>query len=431
MRVSEVSEVSEQYQQEVLAYIKEIKDSGKPVIIFGACRGGWYAMKALEHYGVPINAFADNNPSKHGEYYNYAVYSPEDIAVKFPDAIVFLGVFTPNAADAIRKQLHVFNFHKICYATAAFLFIYMTVVAGRKCNKEVLAQSIHILFEYYSEDINHYGYTKDNYFVSPFVTGVITQKCSLRCRDCGQRIPYYKSPFHYSVESIVNDIKQYAKAFDVVPEISLHGGEPFLHPDILEICREVSRISNIVFVSFVTNGTILPSDNTLSQLSACGADIQQSDYGSLSKKQDEVFIACRRHNIYSDILYTNINKMWTMTPTLMKHNRSAEDNSKIYQNCVSSKICCQIMDGELHRCPFSMHASHQGLFPKFKNDFVRLDDPNVTDESLREKVRLFLTKKESLNMCDYCDPSNVIEVPPAIQLEVKKTLPIHLRRKEA
>lgn len=412
-----VSKVSEQYQQEVLAYIEEIKDSGKPVIIFGASRGGWYAMKVLEHYGVTVNAFADNDPNKHGEYCNYDVYSPKDIAAIFPGAIVFLGVFTPNAADTIMEQLHVFNFYKIYYATAAFLFVYMTVVAGRICDKEVLAQSIHILFDNYSEGINHYGYTKDNYFVSPFVTGVITQKCSLRCKDCGQRIPYYKSPVHYSVESIVNDIQQYAKAFDVVPEISLHGGEPFLHPYITEIGKEVSRISNIVFVSFITNGTILPSDETLSRLATCGADIQQSDYGLLSKKQDEVFIACRRHNIYSDILYTNLNKMWTTRITsFRKYNRSPEENAMIYKKCISSKICCQIMDGELHRCPFSMHASHQGLFPRFNGDFVWLNEPNVPDEVLKANVRSFLTQKEALSVCDYCVPAGGSLVPPAIQL---------------
>lgn len=411
---------ADQYQQEVLMYIKEIKNTGKPVVIFGAGRGGWYVMKVLEHYGVSINAFADNDPCKHGMYSNYFVHSPEDIARKFPEALVFLGVFTPNAANMVREQLLKLNFHHIYYGLDAFLFVYLTVVTGRKCNKEVLAQSIHILFENYSAGPNHYGYNEENHFVSPFVTSVITQKCSLRCRDCGQLIPNYKSPVHFSVECIVNDIKQYAKAFDVVPEISLHGGEPFLHPDIQRICSEVATIPNIVYISFITNGTILPSDDTLRQLSACGADILQSDYGSLSKKQTKLFTACQEHNIYCEFVYTNPTKMWTRPAApFRKHNRSVKDNNEIYKKCVSSKVCCQIMDGELHRCPFSMHASHQGSFPKVKSDFVRLNDPNMPDEILKEKIRSFLSQNIALSACDYCDPSNDIETPPAIQLPKK------------
>jgi organic radical activating enzyme len=412
-------QISLHYDQKVRFYIEEVAMNGRPVLIFGASRGGWYVMKVLEYFGINISAFVDNDPCKQSQYFYYDVYAPEVIADHLPDAIIFLGAFTEDAATAIRDQLESLGFRDIYYATDAFLFVYFTVVAGRNCDKNVFAQSIRILFENYSEGADHYGNNRKNHFVSPFVTSVITQKCSLRCQDCGQRMPYYESPVNYSVGSIINDIKNYARAFDVVPEMSLHGGEPFLHPEIKKICRETAKISNIVFISFITNGTILPSADTMHQLTNCGADIQQSDYGYLSKKQSKIFAICRQHNVYCDILYTNPTKMWTRPAPIRKHNRCDEDNAKIYTKCVSSKICCQIMDGELHRCPISMHGANQGLFPKIDSDFVRLDDCNVPDDELKTKIRLFISRNLALNACDYCDPANGIEVPPAIQLPGK------------
>jgi len=410
-------QASESYRQKVLTYIDEIKKKRKQVVIFGAGRGGWYIMKVFEHYGVSINSFADNDPCKHGTYFNYPVRSPVDISREIPDAHIFLGLFSPNTADVVREQLVKLKFRHIHYSLDAFLYLYLTIVAGRKCDKEVLAESIRILFENYAAGPNHYGYTETNNFVSPFVTSVITQKCSLRCRDCAQLIPYYNAPVHFSVQSIINDLRQYAKAFDVVPEISLHGGEPFLHPDIQEICREAAGIPNIVFISFVTNGTIMLADETLQELSACGADVHQSGgYGSLSRKKDELCEAFRRHNIYSDVMFCSPTEMWNQPPPTKKHARVASANDALYKRCASSKTCCQIMDGELHRCSLSMHGSHQGLFPKRDNDFVHLHDPDTSDSILVAKMRSFLGRDGGLSVCDYCDPDGGKLVPPAIQL---------------
>ena len=374
-------------------------------------------MKVLEHYDVPIAAFSANDPGSPNAYFGYPVLSPNDVAGKFSDALVFLGLFMPDTAAAISEQFLLLNLPHVYYDTAAFLFIFFVTVAGRECDRGILAESIRMLFENYKEGAIHYGYTRDNYFVSPFVTSVITQKCTLRCRDCAQLIPYYKAPVHFSVESVVTDLKQYAKAFDVVPEISLHGGEPFLHPGVDAICKEAAAIPNIVFISFVTNGTIMLPEDKLQQLSACGADVHQSGgYGQLSRKRDALTEAFQRQGIYSDIMFCSPTEMWTQAPPQRKHARPVAENDKIYGRCVSSKTCCQIMNGELHRCALSMHGTHQGLFPKCETDFVRLHGPKIPDSVLIPKIRDFLNQDRALSVCDYCDPDGGTVVPPAIQL---------------
>ena len=409
--------ISDQYQRIVASHTEKIKRSGAPAVIFGTGRAGWYIMKVLQYYNVPIAAFSANDPGNENTYFDYPVLSPNDVAVKFPDAHIFLGLFIPDTATTISAQFQSLNLSCVYYDTAAFLFIFFTEVAGRICDKELLAKSIYILFENYKEGVIHYGLTKENYFVSPFVTSVITQKCSLQCRDCAQLVPYYKAPVHFSVESVIGDLRQYAKAFDVVPEISLHGGAPFLHPDIDIICREAAKISNIVFISFVTNGTVMLPEDKLQQLSACGADVHQSGgYGQLSRKRDALTEAFRRHGIYSDIMFCSPTEMWIQAPPYRRHLRPEAENNGIYRKCMSSKTCCQIMNGELHRCALSMHGGHQGLFPKVKDDFIPLHEPNVPDSVLVAGIREFLERNQALTVCDYCDPDGGAPVPPAIQL---------------
>lgn len=398
---------SEQYKQEVLSYIEEIKNTGKPIVIFGAGRGGWYIMKVLEHYGLSINAFADNDPCKHGQYYNYFVHSPEDIARKFHQAQVFLGVLNQNNSIAVRKQLQTLDFHNIYEAMDAFLFVYFTTVANRQCDKEKYANSISILYD---------NNPDADQFFSPTLSYVITQKCTLRCKDCGAFVTDYKSPVTIPVENIVNDIKNYCKAFDVVHHIALQGGEPFLHPDIQKLCREVATIPNLIFVDFVTNGTIVPKNDTMHQFSKCGNCILISDYGPASTKLEKLSTACYNNNIYFDYYRYNSDGWGKQTP-IYPRNRSVDDNTKIYKECITHPmLCCQIMDGELHRCSFSNNCSYLGLIPRFESDFVRLNDPNVSDESLKAKILAFVNRDTALNACDYCPVNEREYVPAGIQL---------------
>lgn len=402
--------------------VTKIKNSGGSPLIFGAGRAGWYILKVLEHYNVEIKGFADNNECKHGEYEGYTVASPESYAEEFSGSHLLLGVFRADTSEILREKLGQSGFENIDYEMDAFLFVYFHSVVKRKCDAEVLANSIHVLFENYDEEPDHYGYTQNGHFVSPFVTSNITQKCSLHCKDCGQLIPYYKSPVDFSVETVVNDIKQYAQAFDVVPEVSLHGGEPLMNKQMAQICEAVATIPNVVFVTFLTNGTILPSTETIRALSKSGASLQQSDYKELSPKQNAIFDLCRDYNVYSDIVYTISSHMWTRSAPTKQHNRSDEENNKVYSECVQSTLCCQLMDGELHRCAHSMHSTRLRHIPKLEGDFIRLDEGN--DEHVISNIREFLTRKYALGACDHCDPKACTIVEPAIQLES-----IHTKKK--
>ena len=389
--------------------------SGKPVAVFGASKAGWYIMKALQARGISISGFCDNDAGK-GQtgFHGHDVLTPDELQRRHPDAVVLVGIFRDESARAVKASLGGRGFVVPEHDVYAFLFGYFTEVAARECDPERLAANLHKLSAYYSLGVYRYGDTGDGEFVSPFVTGVVTQRCSLKCYDCGQRIPYYKAPIDFAVADVVRDIKRYCAAFTLVPEISLHGGEPFLHPQIEEICRELSSIPNLVFINLTTNGSLLPSETTLQNLAHAGADIHQSDYGKLSRKQAEVFSACSRHNIYCGVHFVNANEKWTRPGPVRPHFRTQEENDRRFRDCVSTIICCQIMDGKLYRCPMAAHELAQGRIPDDADNYVRL--VSREQEAVSADIRQFLSRSRALPACDYCALGESIFVTPAIQL---------------
>jgi hypothetical protein len=398
---------SKQYQQLVLEHLDKVQHVQKPVVVFGAGRGGWYIMKVLEHYGTTITAIADNDIEKQGRYFNYPVFSPEDISNHFSNAYIFLGILNKKNIRPVKKQLQTLGFREIIDSMEAFLYTYFTYVARRECDKEIFAESLFLLY---------HDQSASKAFFSPTLSYMITQKCSLRCKDCGAFVPAYKSPKSIPIETIINDIRNYCQAFDVVHHIALQGGEPFLYPDIQRLCREVAAIPNLIFVDFVTNGTIVPSGDTIKHFFECGNCILISDYGTVSRKVDELSNALNNHSVYFDY-YRYDSDGWGKQTPIFPRNRGLDENTKIYKECIKGiYICCQIMDGELHRCSFSNNSSHLGLLPKFENDYVCLNDANYSEEKLKVQIRALINRNTALNACDFCPANEREYVPAGVQL---------------
>ena len=86
----------EYYKSEIQEYLQNLKENEHTIVIFGASRAGWYIVKVLEHFDIPIKCFVDNDQTKLGTYHNYTVISTDDLAAAFPEATIFL-ISQPNS----------------------------------------------------------------------------------------------------------------------------------------------------------------------------------------------------------------------------------------------------------------------------------------------------------------------------------------------
>lgn len=411
--------VSDHYRSVVQQCI-DTASAASAVAIFGASKAGWYIMTVLKANKIPIAIFCDNDSTKtETAFHGHPVMTPEEAKILFPKLIVFIGIFQDESLQLVRKQLMEMGLNVPDHTPYPFLYTYFIDIACRSCDHEIFANTIQHLSAYYAMGKYAYGPLSDSFFVAPFTTSVVTQKCTLRCKDCGQRIPYYINPQHFKTDAIVLEIKHYCNAFDLVPEISLHGGEPFTHPEIADICQKISEIPNLVFINVITNGTLLPTTETFRKLACAGVDIHQSDYGKLSKHQQRIFQSCSTHGVFCDVHYTNISHKWSSRPFSHPHYRNQNENDKIYKKCMGTTVCCQIMNGILYRCPLAAHDTVQGLCLIHHHDIVRLtDNIDQMPDKITQQIRQFLTRTKSLSVCDYCEEATLVE--PAIQLSKKR-----------
>lgn len=78
--------------------------------------------------------------------------------------------------------------------------------------------------------------------ILPNIAVSVTNKCSLRCRDCNNLMPYCKEHISINVEEIINEIKNLLNYVDQIVSVEIIGGEPFIYAQIPKllafVCRE-------------------------------------------------------------------------------------------------------------------------------------------------------------------------------------------------
>jgi radical SAM protein with 4Fe4S-binding SPASM domain len=103
----------------------------------------------------------------------------------------------------------------------------------------------------------------------------ITNKCNLNCKHCGST----KNNDELSVEAI----KTLLSDLNEVKHISITGGEPTLHKDIVEIVKLCSAKCN---TSIITNATC--SEKLLREIIDAGIDLISFSVDGLPKTHDEI-----------------------------------------------------------------------------------------------------------------------------------------------
>ncbi len=109
-----------------------------------------------------------------------------------------------------------------------------------------------------------------------------TRRCNLECRHC-YRIEDTKRE-EISLQRITNLLTELRQAGCLFLTIS--GGEPLLHPDFLDICRQAHSLN--MAISIFTNGTLI-TESLIEQLAQLNiVDIHLSIYGVTSETHDSI-----------------------------------------------------------------------------------------------------------------------------------------------
>jgi len=193
--------------------IDEIKDSQLPVIIFGAGAAGQVLLQAAQDKDIDVNCFCDDNIGKKGKIVQgIKIYHTSEIKDMYPDANILI-----SAADIHDMIDHLckigYNKNRL-HSAVPFLKDYdMSTFGGLENNNEEDNTKGFVKFAVDCTVACQEGFgTPDKVFMRS-VDIVITEKCSMKCRDCSNLMQFFENPINYDANDMteaINLVSAYA-----------------------------------------------------------------------------------------------------------------------------------------------------------------------------------------------------------------------------
>jgi organic radical activating enzyme len=241
---------------------------------------------------------------------------------------------------------------------------------------------------------------------------VLTEKCSLKCKDCSNLMQYYAKPVDEDFSRLISALEKFMSVVDYVYEIRFIGGEPLMYKRIDEVIEKALSYKNCGNIVIYTNGTIVPKENKINIFKNDKIYFKISNYGSISRNVEKLEKTLEKNNIH--YLTAKVTR-WQDCARIEKFERPLEITKKIFGDCCVSETLT-LLHGKLFLCPFSAHAENLHAIPKHPSDSI--DISNFQDKKvLKDKIRNFYFRTEYLEACKSCNgrDHNVASVDAAIQ----------------
>ena len=247
---------------------------------------------------------------------------------------------------------------------------------------------------------------------------VVTECCSLRCRDCSNLMQYYHKPENLDAEEIVSSLRRILSAVKV-EQLKILGGEPFVCQKILMQVLEYLRDKagdRVNAIDIITNGTIIPSEECIAIMkSDPKIRVVFSNYGELSSKLTEFSSICEREGIRYDIVGDDT---WWDFGTPVYHDETDKKTQHRYDGCYSRRLCTTLYRNKLYVCPRQAHAIRLGIVTEDNTEIVNISDPLYSDPAMmHDAINRLIDRKECISTCKYCGCDKNIKVPRAVQTE--------------
>jgi hypothetical protein len=239
---------------------------------------------------------------------------------------------------------------------------------------------------------------------------VVTEKCTLRCKDCANLLQYYQNPVHLPVKELLGDLSALLGQVSAVQTMNVLGGEPFCYPHLAEVVQAATQERKIKRILIESNATIMPSDAVWQAMKHPKVKLRLSIYDGISQKIDALKSRCDAEGI---ICYID-SVAWTDWGRLYRRGFSPKMLWQSFRQC--KHLSRTLLGGYLYYCPRAAHMANLGLLAPGTNG---IDVHGGA--SFKKKWRI--TWKTPLEACDYCNPAWLRTPIPAAK-QTKEPLPL-------
>lgn len=246
---------------------------------------------------------------------------------------------------------------------------------------------------------------------------VITECCTLKCRNCSNLMQYYHHPENLNAEEIISSLGRINSSMKV-NRLKILGGEPFVCQSTLIKVLEYLKDHSDAFAEaqIITNGTIMPSEDCLKAIKDTPKlKIVFSNYGELSSRLNEFSKLCEDKGIAYEIVE---NDFWWDFGGMKLRNEKESKTQHRFDGCYSRRQCASLFRGKLYVCPRQAHAIRLGLVPEDSSEVVDILSPEFKDsDKLHDAISDLVDRKKRISSCSYCGCDDWKKVPRAIQTE--------------
>ena len=412
-----------------LAHTFKTKDCS--ISLYGASSFGILCFYALSKAQINIDFIIDDDPLKTGKSFcDINIIKPEDLLLKSKkDNYVFIA---SNFIEPIYKRLksldlkNIFtcdslfdsaNFDDLSLFNDTYNYENFTplINPAEAKRKTITHKNASIEF------LKKIGNTQDNLNIR-VLDIVITEACTMKCVNCSNLMPYYKSPKNDSVDNILKSFDVVQKCVDLFYEVRILGGEPFMHKEMYKIINEIVKCKNIEKIAIFSNATIIPKNENLSCLKNEKVFLDITNYNGcdggkkLSRNHDKIISILEDEKVN---YITHPPQVWTDSAKIEFRDFNENILKDMFSKCCVSDILT-ILNGNIYRCPFSANAINLDAIPK--KDFINLLDENKSLSEYKNELKDFYYKKDFIDACNYCQGRDYRTATIAAAVQTKEPL---------
>ena len=221
----------------------------------------------------------------------------------------------------------------------------------------------------------------------------VVDHCNLNCAGCNHFCSL-ADPFFISLESFSDQLQLVKEKIPSLRWLMLLGGEPTLHPQLLELCEIARELFPDITIEILSNGK---------DLSKVVKQKEQFD------KLNILFTIARYDIEYDEDMVEemcqmkNNNRSWgreSFTQTLVDITGSQDMNTSFFKNCHHQLPCFTLQDYKIYECPFAAHVRH--FSKKFHIPSIEGSDYLSLRTLTLDQLEEFAYQPK--NVCKYCKP---------------------------
>jgi organic radical activating enzyme len=378
------------------------------------------ALWALRALGLEPTIFIDDDESRWGTNFEGIPVCPPSILITRNEELPTILV-TSNYFESIFKSLESLGIE----VSVSSMFPLLSSVNANHfegvISYEEVNRRMHTHYAKLTRLTNSIKSSEEIYFNALDIQ--VTEKCTMKCLDCSNLMQYYSDPKDIPIEEVIENLSLLLNSIDKLADARVIGGEPFLNKSLYKLIDVLVNSEKVDHITIYSNATFVPSKETLQSMSKVKKlHVEFTDYGVLSKGIAKLPDVLKQWDIP---YFFHKPQNWTDSSRIFNKELSDDELSQMFEACCVNDALT-LLGNRLYHCPFSANLYNISAIDPVATDWIDMNQ--IDGVNFRTKIKNFYYGQPFLNACRYCAGRDFQQqqVTPAIQ--VKRFIPIHLRK---